>query len=190
MATYLLGEISRVFVYQGPDHSTMVMFGMLGGLIVHMLSSFGGAKYYPTLSRWVQLRLFCVVAIAISILCSVILVFGGGFFSVLALIIITLLFDLIGVGVAQYLSAAFVRISEVNEQSIFFSVAEILSSVLWLIVMLALAIFDNHLIGICSMVILFALIGVTFFWSGQGLDNGGLSKNSKQSMASQLPIVL
>lgn len=179
MVTYLLGEISRMFVYQALDHSTMVMLGMLGGLIVNLFSSFIGAKYYPMLLGWAQLRLFCAVAMAISVLCSVILVFGGGFFRMLALSIIAVTFYLIGVGIVRYISTSFMRISEVNEQSIFFSVTEILSSVLWLIVMLALATFDNHLIGICSMVILFALVGVTFFWRGQGLDHDRVLESGK-----------
>jgi len=179
MVTYLLGEISRAFVYQGSDHSTMIMFGMLAGLLVHLLYSFIGAKYYPMLLSWAKLRLFCAVAMAISILCAVVLVYGGGFFSALALIIIALMFQLIGVGIARYISTSFMRISQTDTQSIFFAVVETLSAVLWLIVMLALAAFDNHLIGICSMVMLFAVIGAKFFWGGQGLDNSGLSESGK-----------
>lgn len=179
MLTYLLGEISRMFVHQGLDHLTMVMLGMLVGLLVHLFSSLIGAKYYPVLSSWVQLRLFCAVAMIIAVLCSVVLVYGTGFFRMLALSIITVTFYLIGAGIVRYISTSFMRISEVNKQSIFFTVAEILSSVLWLMAMLALAMFDNHLIGICSMVFLIALIGVTFFWSGQGLDKGGVSKSRR-----------
>jgi len=179
MVTYLLGEISRAFVDQGLDHSTMIMFGMLAGLLVHLFSSFIGAKYFPVLLNWAQLRLFCAVAMAISIVCSVILVFGGGFFSALALTIIALLFNLIGIGIVRYISTSFMRISQTDTQSIFFAVTELLSTVLWLIVTLALAAFDNHLIGISSMVILFALIGVTFFGSGRGLNNSGLSESGK-----------
>jgi hypothetical protein len=179
MVTYLLGEISRAFSYQGLDHSMMVMFGMLAGLIVNMLSSFIGAKYYPMLLGWVQLRLFWAVAIIISILCSIVLVYGNSFFSILALSIIALLFHLIGGGIVRYISTSFMHISQIDTQSIFFAAVEILSCTLWFIVMLALATFDNHSIGICLMVILFAAIGVKLFWSGQWLDSGGLSESGK-----------
>lgn len=120
MVTYLLGEISRAFAYQGLDHTMMVMFGMLAGLIVNMLSSFIGAKYYPMLLGWVQLRLFWAVAIIISILCSIVLVYENSFFSMLALSIITLLFHLIGGGIMRYISTSFMRISQIDTQSIFF----------------------------------------------------------------------
>lgn len=101
---YLVGEISRMFLHQGSDRSLMILFGMLAGLLVHLFSSFIGAKYYPGLSSWVQLRLFCAVAMTISIVCSVVLACGSGFFSLLALIIIALMFHLIGIGIVRYIS--------------------------------------------------------------------------------------
>lgn len=179
MVTYLLGEISRVSMYQGQDRSTVIMLGMLAGLLVQLLYSFIGAKYYPVLLNWAKLRLFCAIAMITSILCSVVFVYRDDFFSILALSIIALMFQLIGVGIVRYISTSFMRISKTETQSIFFAVAETLSSVLWLIVMLILAMFDNHAMGICLMVILFAIVGAKFFWGARGLDNSGLSESGK-----------
>lgn len=71
------------------------------------------------------------------------------------------------------------RISQVNAQSIFFSVADILSALLLLIVILALTVFDNRSIGICLMVILISFVGLKFFWSGRQLDNSRISESEK-----------
>lgn len=179
VACYLLGEISRMFLHQGSNLSLMIMLGVLVGLLVHLFSSFIGAKYYPTLSNWVQLRLFCAVAMTISIVCSVVLACGNSFFSVLALIVIALMFYLIGIGIVRHISTSFMRISQINTQSIFFSVAEILSSSLLLIVMLALTVFDNRSMGICLMVMLTSFVGIKFFWSGRQLDNSHISESKK-----------